>query len=227
MKQVLTLLIILGFLLACTKHNSTEDKPSPALITQKKEADYYEQFLDLFEEIEPENLHIYTPDDSKNGDKFKGKVINQSFYKLLTFDDKFKFLLVDTTLHIYGCFRVKLSDTKTGLILRKPSQYDTESAIDLLIWDNSLKKVVGMYDLADSFGDEGWHFVQDAWLKDLNNDTKLDIVIRYRDIDYDLDDSSKVTQKDSLFAWLNMDKKFERTVFKFDTTKYKLHHWNP
>jgi len=227
MKQILTLLTILVFLVACTTQNSTEDRPSPALVSQEKEGDNYEQFLNLFEKIEPENLHIYTPDDLKNGDKFKGKVIGQSFYKLLTYDDKFKFLFVDTTLHVYGCFRFKLSDTKTGLILRRPSEYYEESAIDLLIWDNSLKKVVGINDLADSFGDEGWHFVQDAWLKDLNNDTKIDIVTRYRDIDYDLDDSSKVTQKDSLFAWLNMDTRFKKTVFKFDTTKYKLHNWNP
>lgn len=227
MKQILTILTTLVFLVACTTQNSTEDKTSPVLVPQEKDGDNSEQFLDLFEEIKPESLHIYTLDGLKNGDKFKGKVIDQRFYKLLTFDDRFKFSLVDTTLHIYSCFRFKLSDTKTGLILRRPSQYNEESAIDLLIWDNSLKKVVGMNDLADSFGDEGWHFVQDAWLQDLNNDTKIDIVTRYRDIDYDLDDSTKVTQKDSLFAWLNMDIKFKKTAFKFDTTKYKLHNWNP
>lgn len=227
MKQILTILITLIFLVACTTQNSTEDKTSSALVTQEKEGNNYEQFLDLFEKIEPENLHIYTPDDLKYGDKFKGKVIDQSFYKLLTFDDRFKFLFVDTTLHAYSCFRFRLSDTKTGLITRIPSQYDDESAIVLLIWDNSLKKVVGMNDLADSFGDEGWYFVQDAWLKDLNNDIKIDIVTRYRDINYDFDDSTKVTQNDSLFAWLNMDIKFKKTAFKFDTIKYKLHNWNP
>lgn len=75
-------------------------------------------------------------------------------------------------------------------------------------------------------GDEGWYFVQDSWLKDFNYDKKVDIIIRRRDNDQDLDDSTKVTQKDSLIVWLNLDTQFKKTRFKLDTTKYKLHNWN-
>lgn len=225
-KQTIAFLTLLNFFVACTNQNSTENKTSPELATQQQEADNAKQFLDLFEEIEPENLHVYSPDDLTNGDKFKGKIIDQRFYKLLAFENNSKFSVNDKISHFYSCFKFKLSNTKTGLIIRTPSQYE-ESAIDLLIWDNSLKKIIGINGLADAFGDEGWYFVQDAWLKDLNNDTRIDIVTLYRDIAYDLDDSTKVTRTDSLFTWLNMDIKFKKTVSKLDTTKYKLHNWTP
>jgi hypothetical protein len=73
MKHILTIFATLNFFVACTNQNSTADNNSPDLVIQEKEADNSGQFLDLFKEIYPENLHIYKPDDLKDGDKFKGK----------------------------------------------------------------------------------------------------------------------------------------------------------
>ncbi|MFZ4414567.1 MAG: hypothetical protein ACOYOV_15900, partial [Bacteroidales bacterium] len=80
--------------------------------------------------------------------------------------------------------------------------------------------------LSDGFGDEGWCFVQDAWITDLNKDGQLDILKRKKDHDADLDDSTKFSNTDSIFVFLAKDNKFQKSTLQIDKSKFQLKHWS-
>lgn len=121
-----------------------------------------------------------------------------------------------------------MTDKTTGLIIRRPSQY-SETAIDLYTWDNLEKRVTNITNLTDAFGDEGWYFIQDAWIKDVNKDNHLDIVIRKKEFeqvlyDQDLDEQPNITLSDTIFFFLGDGKTFNQTKFNIDINKYELKH---
>ena len=122
-------------------------------------------------------MHIYSISEKADGAKFDGRKLNTAFYKYFYFDNFLKSNLTDKTGSIFCCYKFKLTQNLTGLIIRRRSQY-SESAVDLCIWDNGLEKVIQRIELADGFGDGDWFFVKDAWLKDLNSDGQIDIVTR-------------------------------------------------
>jgi hypothetical protein len=109
-------------------------------------------------------------------------------------------------------------------VVRTPSKYD-ETAIDLFVWDNATKRIESKETLSDSFGDEGCFFVQDAWITDLNKDGKLDIVKRKKDHSVDLDNSTTVSNTDSIAVFLLKDNKFQKSTLQIDKNKFQLQHW--
>ena len=220
MKQLLFILSIILLLDSCANQDSKS-----VVYVNPRLPDSTTLLIGLFPEIDANDLHIYTPNDTVAADKFQGKQISSKFYKFLKFEYNINPVLADTFYHLYSCFQYKMGDSKTGLIIRRPSQY-SESAIDLYTWDNLQKKVVNVINLADAFGDEGWYFIQDAWLKDLNNDKNLDIITRRKDIDRDLDDTTKVSRTDSIFVHLNNGTSFKMANFKLDTSKLILKYWS-
>ncbi len=220
MRQIIIILIISGLLQSCSDNSPKNTTADTSVI------DNSDSFLDLFSEIKYQDLHIYTPpyDISDHSDKFDGKQIDRSFYPFLVFDNHINPTEIDTFYHYFACCKFKLTDNKTGLIIRRPSQY-SETAIDLYTWDNLAKKVTNIINLADAFGDEGWHFVQDAWIEDVNKDNQLDIVIRKKEFDQDLDDPTKISRSDTSFVFLGNGKIFKQINYNIDRNKYQLKHW--
>jgi len=217
MKGYLYILIII-VLFSCNQHKKAEITKIEA-ITDDSEA-----FLSLFPEIMDQELHVYTPFEGRQGDLFEGKVIDSTFYKYFTFEEYY--IPQNNYYRLYSCYKIKLNDNETGLIVRSPSQY-SETAVDLLIWDNQNKRIKRKESLADSFGDEGWYFVKDAWLKDLNKDKYVDIIIRKMEYDIDLDDTIKAPIiKDSLFVYLGNKTCFTKTSYQVDTNKYIVLGWD-
>jgi hypothetical protein len=162
-RQVIYLIIILGILMSCFfTRNSESGSPS--------------EFLELFQDISCDNLHLYSPCDKAEGNKFEGQLIDSTFHKFFMFDKWLK-TTFDYQNNIFSCFKFKLSDTETGLIIRRLSQY-SESAIDMCIWDKQTESIIKRIELADTFGDGTWYFVKDAWITDINEDGYLDIVTR-------------------------------------------------
>ena len=221
MKNSLLILMIVIFLISCENKKTDSDQQ-----LQNKVIDSTALFINLFPEINSVDLHIYSPKeyDTLNNDRFVGKQINTCFYKYLK-TKHYDPLSIDTSYHLYSCYRFKLSETKLGLIVRRPSQY-SETAIDLFSWDILKKQVVDITNLTDAFGDEGWHFVQDAWMKDLNNDQQLDIITRRKDYDQDLGDTTKISKTDSIYVLLNNGTTFIKTKRNIDTSNFKLMYWN-
>lgn len=231
MRNLLIILTIIGINYSCSTKSSTDSKSeynrdsaeSKALSNQLDNSDI---FLKLFPELNSKDFHIYTPpyDSVKRFCKFDGKRIDRSFYKFLLYKNYVNPLELDTFYHYYACYKFKLTENKTGLLIRRPSQYD-ESAIDLYTWDNSTRKVTDIINLTDAFGDEGWHFVQDAWIVDLNNDKFYDIVTRRKDFDRNLDDTTKIFRSDSTSVYLGNGNTFRKSRIKVDNNKYQLEHW--
>ena len=217
------LLLLTGLVLFSCSENKTHTVTQLPVVPAVTSIDSSNLLLDQFVEINPDNLHIYSPCDTINGQKFKGSEISRCFYHFLKFDNNIAFfnqILYDS---IYGCYKFKFAKNKTGLILRTPSQYDV-TAIDLYVWDDSAKKVINVINLADAFGDGDWYFVQDAWLADINKDNNIDIITRKRDYTGS-DDTTKVTTTDSLFVMLGDGSNFKKSLVKVDTIQYKILNW--
>lgn len=214
------MLITAGLLQTCS------DNSSKRTVKDNLPIDNSEAFLKLFSEIKYQDLHIYTPpyDTSNRVDKYGGKKIDRSFYKFLAFNNFINPSEIDTFYHYFACYKFKLSDNKTGLIIRRPSQY-SETAIDLYTWDNADKKVTNIINLADAFGDEGWHFVQDAWIEDVNKDNNFDVVIRKKEFDQDLDEPTNISRSDTAFVFLGDGNTFKQSSYNIDRNRYQLKHW--
>jgi uncharacterized protein YcfL len=217
MKNLQLLTILLFALTSCSSNQNNNQ----ALIGENDSANI---FLSAFQDISVDTLHVFSQFDAAQNAKFQGKEIDKLFYHYFTFDENLTYNLKENNGPIYSCYKFKLSDTKTGLLIRTPSQYDV-TAIDLFVWDNATKRIESKETLSDGFGDEGWYFVQDAWITDLNRDGQLDILKRKRDHDEDLDDSTKVTNTDSIFIFLAKDYKFQKSTLQIDKSKFQLKHW--
>lgn len=230
MRYIMTMKIQLTFLTIITLVSLTCTNPKDNKVSQTSMKDSSELFLNLFVDINPNNLHIYSPCDTTDGKKFEGKLIDRSFYNFFKFNKDNKEYIEniwkDSNLyHFYSCYKFPLTLDRTGLLIRCPSQY-SETAISLFTWDNKNKKIVSEENLSDGFGDEGWYFVQDAWLKDVNNDNQIDIITRRKDYDQDLDDTTKLpTTKDVLEVFLLHGQQFSKTKIKVDTNQFQILDW--
>jgi hypothetical protein len=181
-------------------------------------------FLSLFAEISPAGLHVYSPSETLPADKFSGTRIDTSFYRLMKLKDQNDWQFTDTSNHFYASYRFCISDEQTGLLIRRPSQY-SESAVDLYVWNNVSNQVEQIENLSDGFGDEGWFFLQDAWLEDANKDNRVDFITRRKDFDRNLDDTTKIHRSDSLFVYLHSRNRFMRSASSVDTQKYQIKYW--
>lgn len=207
---------VLLFLISCSGNNAVTEAPI---------GDSSVVLLSQFAEIDPVDLHVYSPFESVAGKKFEGRKIGSGFYRFLLFDRNLDRVASDTFEHLYACYKFTMEENKTGLIIRRPSQYDA-SALDLYIWDNATRKIVSVENLTDAFGDEGWHFVQDAWITRINKDKYFDIVTRRKDFDRDIDDTTKISRLDSLFVLLSDGQRFKRTLVPVDTNRFQLLDWS-
>src|SRR6266542_5819186 len=142
MRQSSALLIIVTLIMSCSNQNNTKIAAADLAV------DSAASIPSLFADINANGLHIYTPDDTTNGKKFEGKPIDPRFYKYLQFEDNLA-PFSDTVNRFFSCFKFNMTSPYIGLIVRRPSQYE-ESAIDLYIWDNSKKEVVGITPLTDA-----------------------------------------------------------------------------
>jgi hypothetical protein len=185
------------------------------------------EFLNLFPFISADNLHLYSPCDKMDGKKYEGKKIQSVFYDFFSFDQFLRSNL-DHGANIFSCYKFKLSDVLTGLIVRTRSQY-SETSIDLCIWDNQENKIIKRIGLADSFGDGLWYFVKDAWLVDINKDGKLDIVNRQMDYWEDetpTTNSNKEHRSDSLKIFLATGRDYKLTkLYTVEKMKFKILDW--
>jgi hypothetical protein len=214
LKLPLTLLIVI--FVACT------DSKNSASAT----------FLELFQEMSFDTLHVYSPCDKPDGRKFEGKIMDSTFYEFFEFD---AWQLSNLQWqNFYTCYKFEMSDSLTGLIVRRPSQYG-ETAIDLNIWNNRTEKIIETVNLSDAFGDGMWFFVKDAWIVDFNGDKKLDIVTRRKSWSQDnvppaLRENPQGFGEehihDTTIVYVADQGSFQITDFEIDTAQFRLLDWD-
>ena len=221
--------VAVSFLFSCSYSQKKEagkiDQPSVEVIKAPEIVVTDSSFLALFPEISGDTIHIFSPVEKEGGSKFIGKRIVPEFYKYFLFDAHMKQSL-DTINNIFSCYRIRLSDTRSGLIVRIPGQY-SETAVNLFLWDHQSKKIIGNFELSDETGDGEWYFVKDAWLVDINKDNRLDILARRKDWwreDVDVG-YGKEHVTDSVNVYIGLNDGFRKTIAKIDTTRFQLFNW--
>ncbi len=223
--RIITSILIVVFIWLCSCSSNNVSAVDKLEDSTHQKTDSTALLLSKFETVEPHDIHIYSTGLESKTYKFKGEKIDPRFYYLFRQDRNPANPFKDSNSNIFACFKLKLSNEKEGLILRRPSQYE-ESAIDLYSWNKSNNKLAFVENLTDAFGDAGWYFVQDAWIKDINGDNFLDIIKRYKEIDEDLDNPENINRKDSLTVLLGNGKEFKKNnKVTTDTTDFPLSHW--
>jgi hypothetical protein len=110
-----------------------------------------EWLLKQYKSISFDTLMI-DPSDKPQDEKylFKGKKLDSACIKLLPreFSATYSY-----DSNFYACFKFRIDSSRTGLITRTPSDY--ESSIKLLIFDKKVDSVVGYVELADLLADAG------------------------------------------------------------------------
>jgi len=227
--------IILVFLITTLSYchssigmNSSQSGADTIKLAKVLEKGGSDRFLALFTEIAVDTFHVYSVPTFYDDPKFLGKQIGKQFNSLFAFDTVLTYSLIEEggIDRFYACYKFKLDSNNTGLLIRIPSQYAT-TAVDLFIWDNKKNRITNRESLSDGFGDEGWHFVQDAWISDFNRDGLFDILKRRKDHEVDIDDTTKVSSSDSTSVFLASGNKFSKRSIRIDTIKFQLKHWIP
>lgn len=233
------LMLCLGFLtLSCKENNRSsrndefqrQDSSKSEIAVELEDASVdHEEFLALFELVEPNGLHIFPP-TWENGHEiiapFEGKPIDVNKYR--TFLDQSIFRNVEACrkglCNIYAISRFEVDAQYLGLIVRQMSEY-SETIIELVLWDNHAREIVNRIELADSFGDAGWYFDTESWIG-IADDT-LKIVTRRKEYipgDEDNDEIGKVT--DTLYCQsFSKNSILQKSLSLRDTTHYALKKW--
>jgi hypothetical protein len=232
-KILLVNYILLGVLCSCSSTQPDYQKAS----TKGISVDNSDEFLKLFTEIKGDTIHVFYQEfTDPSNDKFKGRQMDPKFYNFIYDYDSLFENEIKEDYHFFTCFKIRLSSNETGLLIRMPSQY-SESAIDLFIWDNQKRKIVNSSQLSDGFGDEGWHFVREGWLVDVNKDGLPDIITREKDIDYGMEDDStqqithaevfpsNIPDKDSFSVLISKGYDFKLSNYPIDTSKFQIKNW--
>lgn len=231
MKILMTIIVLI---ILCSCNNLKDNKN--AVIERNTDSlqtdliDNSNEFLNLFRNIEPKNLHVYTIERDEEGEiissLFEGVSIDVRMYSYV--NDENIFINIQACnegySNLFAIGKFDINDKYWGLIIRQRSQYD-ESLIQLMFWDKNQKKIVYAYDLADSFGDAGWYFDKESWIKEFEYNKKLIIVNRQKDYIPD-EETSTVTITDSLkINHFNGSVFVTKDLNLKDTVYYKLIRW--
>ena len=230
-RKGLLLLTLLLLLVSCNNQQNKKTVESDSVMQIDKSI----EFLSLFKTIDPIGLHIYPPSWNRNGDlikfPFEGKAID--VFKFPYVDNEEIFINIQAckegNSNIYAIGKFDLNINYYGLIIRQYSQYD-ESLIQLLLWDKKQKEIIKGLDLANSFGDEGWIFDVESWIKTYKYNSVLEIVSRRKDFIPKADfksneDMDSITTDTLWISRLSNSKFITRLENKKDTIKYKLKNW--
>ena len=231
MKNLLIFIVTISLTLtACNNKKSQESQSLTAKTYSVKPVDNATEFLDLFKTVNPNGLHIYPPTWDKNGNliktPFKGTPINVDKFSYVDNDEIFLNIQAckEGNSHIYAIGKFEIDNKYWGLLIRQHSQYD-ESLVQLLLWDKKENKIIKGIDLADSFGDEGWFFDTESWIREYKTNSTLKIVTRRKDSEFDEDFRNR-TYTDSLKTNVFTKGKFVETENDLsDTVNFKLKEW--
>jgi hypothetical protein len=189
------------------------------------------QFLKLFKDLDPINLHVYFERDKKTVISCQGVPIDLNKFSYL--NDSTIFFSIKPAqkglCHIFAVGKFKISEKYSGLILRQWSQYE-ESLVELVLWDNQEQKILKGIELADSFGDAGWIFDKESWITYFQFNKKIEILTRQKDFEAIFQDNSiKIidsTKTDQIWLTTFEESRFvTKKVKEVDPGRFTLKNW--
>lgn len=146
-----------------------------------------------------DTLHLYSPSDHRTPGPMVGKPVGLAVERYL--GSRFG-LAMSQLDDVFAIGWAQLPPSHEVYLLRTPSQYDA-SAITLWLYDSSERTWRGSFELADHFGDEGWSFDKQAWMREVADSGDIVFTIRRvdRDIDIDNENANERIGPDSLFSF--------------------------
>ena len=197
MKNILYLLFFC--LIACNE---------PAQNNSIKKDSVYAGLIKMYKPLDFDTLKVSPAENADSiGYKFKGEKIDANRLKLLPID-----ISDDDSNGLFAVYQFKIDNHRTGLITRIPSQYSS-SSITLFIYDTITDCITDHFELADTFGDEGWSFVKNGYIfKDRNGRFKY--LILKVDKNQDPDSPNKAAIITGTCTLIGLDKVKHDTISK-------------
>lgn len=200
--------LLLLFLFAC-RDNKKETQikadtavKSPPLISK--------HFADDFDTLNRDSLLVYPRMSSNASDDptypFSGKPLKD--FEIRNIDTSLFEHPIKKKMSFFATNKFPLGKDHTGLLLRTPSIY-WESAIYLLLWDNTTNKVVDQLQVAEWWGDAGDLVFVQSWLLDLKKDNPKILVVKNITRPKDLKNPSVTLTTDSVYRYTIKDNHFK------------------
>jgi len=152
----------------------------PSSLRERADSELIEHIRHLGTEFSGDTIHLYSP-RRETVDLMTGRELSPDDYG---FFRPFYGDAIAGRGDLYAIGYTTIGPGLTAYILRVPSQYES-SAIALWVHEDTKGYWLPPFNAADSFGDEGWVFQEDAWLVDKNHDGYRDVVQHRTDWDLD------------------------------------------
>lgn len=152
-----------------------EYKERPYPVTNVPASEDAATFLTLFQDSEVGNLKVYShPGEKMPADHyFKGTEISDYFHSF--FSGEYRELLSDGA-EAYATHSIK-GNRGEHYIIRMPT---SKGASTLVLFDLNGERLEPIQTLAYAFCKKGYCYQQDSFITDLDGDTDLDILIKYK-----------------------------------------------
>lgn len=207
MKYPVIFLMIL-FFIGC-RDNKKEIRIKPDT-TSKSASLVSSSVANSFDSLNRDSLLVYPRMSSNASDEptypFSGKLI-KNFDLTLIDTSKFEHP-IQKRMNFFAVNKIPMGKDHTGLLLRTPSIY-WESAIYLLLWDNTQTKVLDQLEVAEWWGDAGDLVFVQSWLLDLKKDNPKILVVKNITRTKDLKKPSLTITTDSVYRYTIKDNHFK------------------
>lgn len=158
MKQLFSIVCLLT--LACS------NPEAPVTATVSSASYSIDSFLSKFKDIEFDSLKVYTSDQIDADTSFyKGYALDSmdaryiaNIYGDMAFDSSRAYLS-----QFYACYKFKIDEERTGLIIRCPSEY-VSSFLDVFEYNRKTGKVLHLINLSELWGDAGDVYERSSYL---------------------------------------------------------------
>lgn len=207
MRNILLFLVSVLFT-ACGNNNKTafvkSDTTSESAVLALK------VFAGNFDSLIRDSILVYPKMNSNASDEpaypFSGKQLKAVDFKIID-SSRFEHP-VNREMNFYTSYLIPMGKDHSGLLLRTPSVY-WESAIYLLLWDNTLNKVADQLQVAEWWGDAGDLVFIQSWLLDLKKNNPVILVVKNITRPKDINSNSVTITTDSVYRYIIKNNRFK------------------
>jgi hypothetical protein len=162
-----------------TAYSEYDVRPYPA--TNVPVSPEAASFIALFKESNVGNLRVYAHYDEElpYGYPFKGEEIPESYYEMFT--GTYRDLLEDDKSYAYSIYSIK-GNTGEHYLIRTPSDKGPNT---IVMFDLNGEVMEPVQVLAYAYCKGDFCYQQDSFITDLDGDTDLDILTKFRRLDAD------------------------------------------
>ncbi len=196
--RILSLLIVIAIALSPvygqeqdTSYGDYNVRPYPA--TNVPVTPEAAEFVALFEESNVGNLRVYahTDDELPYGYPFEGREVPEAYYEMFT--GEYRDLLEDDKAYAYSIYSIKGNEAEHYL-MRVPSNKGPNT---IVLFDLNGEVMEPVQVLAYAYCKGDFCYQQDSFLTDLDGDTDLDILTKFRRVDSK--DEETIVKNDIIF----------------------------